>query len=212
MLHELGELVGGVLAAGVPVQQGVEVAQHLRERLLGRRIRQRLGEAAEALVDDLLAQLVEDLLVQRPRLVAGPLVLRELLDRTGGRAGQVVQHGLGEPGGVVVASAELLPLGGDRLVEQLLGPGHRTVELAPPHRLPPHPAGPGQQVVQTAAAVRAAAQQVAQRLAQAAAAPARPAPTASTAARTSYGGASGSGPPCHSPYRLRRTGTHSRLP
>ena len=70
---------------------------------------------------------------------------------------------------VVVARRQRLPFGGDRLVEQLLGPRDGPVELTAPHGLTPHPPGPGQQVVQAPPAVRAAAQQVAQRLPEAAA-------------------------------------------
>ena len=51
--HELGELVGGVLTAGVPFEQGVEVAQHLGDGLLGGGVGQPLLEAGEPLFHDL---------------------------------------------------------------------------------------------------------------------------------------------------------------
>jgi hypothetical protein len=93
---------------------------------------------------------------------------------------QFVQHSLGEPGRVVVAAGQLLALGRERLVQQRLRPGHRPVEVAPPHRFAAHPPGPRGQVVQATAALfpstprhparqRSAPQQVAQRLPQAAA-------------------------------------------
>src|SRR5205814_648607 len=59
--------------------------------------------------------------------------------------------------------------GGDRLVEQRLRAGDRAVEVAAAHRLAAQPAGAGGEVVEATTVFRAAAQQVAQRLPQAAA-------------------------------------------
>ena len=167
--HELGELVGGVLAAGVPFEQRVEVAQHLGDGLLGGGVGQALLEAGEALLHHLAPQPVEDPLVELAGLLAGPLVLRQLLHGPRRRARQVVQHGLREPGVVVVARGQRVALGGQRLVEQLLRAGHGAVEVTAAQRVTPHPAGPRLQVVETAATGRPAPQQVAQRVAQAAA-------------------------------------------
>jgi len=168
LLHELGERVVGVLAAGVLAEQVVEVAHHFGDALVGGRILtlQRLLEPGEALLHDLTAQAVEDLLVSRPRLVTLPVVLGELLHRLSRRAGQVVEDRLAEPGLVVVVSAQLVALGRDRLIEQLLGPGDRPVEVAPAQRLAAHPPGAGPQLVQAAALARALPDQVAQGVAQ----------------------------------------------
>jgi hypothetical protein len=108
--------------------------------------------------------LVEDLLVRAAGVVAGPLVAGQLLHRPRRRARQIVQHRLGEPRGVVVATPQLVPLGGEGLVEQGLGPGHRPVQVAPAQRLPAQPPSPGGQVVQATPSLRATAQQVTQRL------------------------------------------------
>ena len=167
--HELGELVGGVLAPGMALQQGVEVVHHLGGGLLGGRIRQALLQAPEPLLHDLLAQSVKDLLVEPAGLVAGPVIPGQFLHRPGGRARQTVQYRLCEPRVVIVAPGQLVAFGRQRLVEQLLGPGHRAVEVAAAHGLAAHPPRPGPQVVEAAPAGWPAPQQLPQRVAQAAA-------------------------------------------
>ncbi|GAB3945029.1 hypothetical protein GCM10027614_36150 [Micromonospora vulcania] len=169
--HELGERVGGVLRAGVPGQQVVQVAHHLGELLLRGRVgggAYRVAQPGEALTQHVVAELVENLLVRPAGVRAGPLVVGQLLHRPRGGAGQIVQHRLGEPRRVVVAAPQLVELGGERLVEQCPSPGHRAIQIAPPQRLPAQSSGPGGQVVQTATPLWATAQQVAQRVAQAA--------------------------------------------
>jgi hypothetical protein len=174
--HELGEPVVGVLAPGVRAEQAVEVGEHVPQPLVGLRVHRRIragqgvAQAGEALVEDLAAQSFEDLPVPLGRFRALPVVGGQLVDGAGGGAGQAVQLGLAEPGVVVVLPAcQLTALGGERLVQQRLGAGDRPVQAAPAHRLPAQPTRPRGQVVQAPAAVRAPAQQVTQRLPEAAA-------------------------------------------
>ena len=67
-VHELAELLFGVLAAGVGVEQVVEIVQHLVHAgpVLVGRVLERLLHSREALVEHLAAQQVPDLLVVLP--------------------------------------------------------------------------------------------------------------------------------------------------
>ena len=210
--HELGERVGGVLGAAVPGQQVVQVPHHLGEPLLRGRIGgrpHRVAQPGEPLTEHVVAEPVEDLLVRPAGVLAGPLVAGQLLHRPRGGAGQVVQDRLGEPRAVVVAAPQLVPLGGEGLVEQGLGPGHRAVQVAPAQRLPAQPPRPGGQVVQAATALRdhGAAGRAGRPAGCRRPAPRRRPRRPPRARRTA--GASGSGPPCHCPYRNRLPATVS---
>ncbi len=166
LVHEVTERVVGVLAAGVLLQQLVEVAHHgghFREVP----VLQGVPHPGEALLDDLALQPVQDLLVDVASFRRCPVVFGQFRDglRRGPR--QVVQDRLVEARVHVVARPQRVPLGGQRLVEHLPGPGDRPVQVAPAQRLLAEPAGPVAQVVQPAAVARAAADQVTQGVAQA---------------------------------------------
>ena len=77
LLHEVPELLGGVVAAGVSGEQVAEVAEHLLDPLavLGGGVLERLLHAGEALVEQLAAEQVLDLVVLLARLAAAPLVV-----------------------------------------------------------------------------------------------------------------------------------------
>ena len=84
--HEIVEVVLGVLATGVFVQQVVEVVEHLVDGLavFVTGVLQRLFHAGEALIEYFPSEQVLDLLVFLLRFGASPLVLREFLHRLGG--------------------------------------------------------------------------------------------------------------------------------
>ena len=161
----------GVLAAVVRVDELREVGDHVLDRLhvlLGG-VLQRVLHRREGAVEHLPAQQVLDLLVGLPRLVGAPRVVLERADGAGGVVGQRVQLVLGQPRGVVRIGEQLALLGGQRLVEQLADLLQGAVH-------PPGRAGPAQplahrtaQLVEAPPSLRAAAQQLAQRLADAAA-------------------------------------------
>ena len=112
----------GVLAAGVLVQQVVEVVQHLVDALavlVGGALK-RLLHAGESLVEHLAAEQILDLLVLFARLRAAPVVVGQLLDGLGRRRRQRVELQFAEPGVVVQRAGQFLALGQHRLVEQLL--------------------------------------------------------------------------------------------
>jgi hypothetical protein len=118
----------------------------------------------------------------------------------------------GQRVGVVVGSGvEVEPpaLGVQRVVEQLADLLQRAVEPARAAQLLAPAAGTLQQIVQAAGRCPVSGSRIPRRSRSRSASPKdRPSrtsrPSASTAARTSYGGASGS-PPCQTPYRYRLT-------
>ena len=103
------------------------------------------------------------------------------------------------PGVVALLPGQRLPLRGERLVERRPDLVEGAAEVAAA-------AGPrsrirrarSAQLVEPAPAVEPTTHQVPQRLAQRASGQ-HVRPTSSSASRTSYGGASGSGPPCQGP-------------
>ena len=104
LVHELAEVLVGVGAGRVLLEQVVEVGQHLRDGrpvLLGRAL-ERLLHAGEALVEQLAAEQVLDLLVGLARLRGLPVVRRQLADRGRGGGRQVVEHHLAEVAVAVV--------------------------------------------------------------------------------------------------------------
>ncbi len=122
LVHEVVEILLGVIAAGVLVQQVVEVVQHLVDPLavlIGGAL-QRLLHAGEALVEHLAAEQILDLLVLFAGLAAAPVVVGKLLDGLGRRRRQRLQLKLRKAGVVVQRGGQLLALGQHRLVEQLL--------------------------------------------------------------------------------------------
>ena len=156
--HELVEVLLRVLAPRVLVEQLVEVAQHVleplvRRLLLGaRRARlhplQRIPHPAEALIEHVAAQPVENVAVDPLGLRRRPAVLGQLLDRRRRRPRQRVELSLGEPGVVAVDLGERLLLRRQRLVELGLRAGDGAVEPAATGDLATHAHGPGAQVVE----------------------------------------------------------------
>ena len=115
------ELLGGVVAAGVRGEQVAEVAQHLLDPLavLGRGVLERLLHPGEALVEQLAAEEVLDLVVLLAGVAAAPLVVGELGDRRRGGCREPLHPHLGEPCVVVEVAGQLLALGEHGVVEQL---------------------------------------------------------------------------------------------
>ena len=155
LVHEVAELLVGVLAAVVRVEERGQVGDHVLDRLhvASVRVLQRLLHRGERAVEHLPAQQVLDLLVGLPRLVRAPRVVLERPDGAGGVVGQRVQLGLGQARGVVRIGEQLPPFGLQRLVEQLAdllqgavhpagrrGPG--AAARAPSGAARPAPAGP----------------------------------------------------------------------
>ena len=134
LVHEVTELLVRDAAGGVLLQQVVEVGEHLLDGLpvlLGGAL-ERLLHAGEALVEELAAEQVLDLLVGLARLRGLPVVRRQLADRGRGGGRQVVEHELAERAVAVVqrdVAGQLPALGEDGLVEQLLDLAHRAVEV-----------------------------------------------------------------------------------
>ena len=168
LVHEVAEVLPGVLTPGVLLQQLVEVAQHLVDRdtvLLGGTL-QRLLHAGEALVEDLAAEEVLDLLVGLARLAALPVVRRQLAHRGRRRGGQLVELHLAEGAIVVVhhhVTGQLAPLGEDRLVEQLAHLLHRAVETVALEDVPPPLRDLAGEVVEAPLVLPAPAQELAHR-------------------------------------------------
>ena len=83
--HEVLEILMAVLAAGVLVEEFVEVVEHLVDGLAVfiAGVLQCLFHAREALVEHLPAEQVLDLLVALPRLGAAPVVVGEFLHGLG---------------------------------------------------------------------------------------------------------------------------------
>ena len=87
LVHELGEHLVGVLAEPVRLEHPVEVGEHLVDALavLVGRVLHRLLHACEALVEQLPAEQVLDLLVVLAGLRGLPVVVAQLADRGRGR-------------------------------------------------------------------------------------------------------------------------------
>jgi hypothetical protein len=144
LAHELVEARLRVLAAGVRVEQLVERPEHVLDplHLLRAGVGERVAHAAELGVEHLAPQQVADLLVGLRGLGRAPLVVGELAHRPGGVVGELVQLGLGQPGGVGRVREQRPPLRGQRPVQQLLDPLQGAVQPAPAAGRPgplPHP-------------------------------------------------------------------------
>ena len=108
-------------------------------------------------VEDLLLQALDQLVEALLRLLAGELVVHQLLERAGGALGQGVEEALPHPGVVALPAGQLLPLPGQDLVQLLPHLGERPVEVEVAH-LPPAPGlQAAAEVVQAAEAPRDAA-------------------------------------------------------
>ena len=134
LVHEVGEVLVGVLTATVLVQQLVEVAQHLVDRgtVLVGGVLERLLHALETLVEQLPAEQVLDLLVVGASLGAAPVVGAELLDRRRRARREVLQLHLGEGPLSVVhldVARQLLALVEHRPVEELADLLHGPVQV-----------------------------------------------------------------------------------
>ncbi len=134
LVHELGEVLVGVLPRRVLLEQVVEVGEHLRDGrpvLLGRAL-ERLLHPGETLVEQLATEQVLDLLVRLAGLRGLPVVRRQLAHRRRGGRRQVVEHHLAEVAVLVGhrdVARELAALGEHGLVEQLAHLLHGAVEV-----------------------------------------------------------------------------------
>ncbi len=166
-VHEPVERRLGVLAAGVGVEHGVQVGEHLPDTLEvgGAGIPKGLLHAAELGVQHLPAEQVADLVVGGGRLGRAPLVVGELAHRPGGVARQRVKLRLGQPGGVGGVGEQRGPLLPDGPVEQGAHLLEGAVEPAPLAQGAPAQAGLAQQVAQAPLAGHPLAQQRRQRIA-----------------------------------------------
>lgn len=163
-VHERLEVGLGVLAAGVPLQHLVEVGQHVLDPLHGLRVRplQHVLHAAELAVQHLGPEQVLELLERLPGGRAAPVVVGQLPDGLRGVGRQRVQFVLAQPRLVAGVREQLGPLLPDGGVQQRAGLLQDAVQAAPAADLLLLLTDPAEQVVQAAAAVHAAAQQVAQ--------------------------------------------------
>jgi hypothetical protein len=130
----------------------------------------RLLHRGERAVEHLPPQQVLDLLVGLPGLVRAPRVVLERPDGAGRVVGQCVELVLRQPGGVVGVGEQLAPLGDQGPVEQLADLLQRAVHPPGLPRLPQPIAHRTAQLVESPAALRAAPEQLAQRLPDAASA------------------------------------------
>ena len=166
--HEVVELLLGVLALLPRVEQPVEVGEHLVQRgpVLVGRVLERLLHAGEALVEDLPAQEVLDLVELRARLAAAPVVAVELVDGGRGRRREVVELQLRQGTVALVhvdVARQLLALGQDRPVEELLDLLEGAVEVVLLGQLLAAFGDPPRQLVQAGLVPSAAPQELAHR-------------------------------------------------
>ena len=164
-IHELREVFGGVLAASVFLEKLVEVLHHLVDRraILVRGVFQCLLHAREALVEQLSAEQVLDLLIRLPRFTALPVVGRQLVDGRGRRGGKIIQLQLAEGAVVVIevdVTGQLFALLQHRLVEEFAHLLEGAVEIVTSQHLPPLLGDPAGQVVQTLLVAPTATQQL----------------------------------------------------
>ena len=165
LVHELLEVLVGVLAALVLLQQLVEVVEHLVDRgavLVGGAL-ERLLHAGEPLVEQLPAEQVLDLLVVLAGLAGGPVVVAQLAHGRRGGVGEVLELHLAEGAVGVVhhgVAGQLLALLEQRVVEQLLDLLEGAVEVVALQQVAAplgHPAG---EVVEAGLVLAAAAQEL----------------------------------------------------
>ena len=169
LVHELGEVAGGVLATRVLLQQRVEVGHHLPHRLHGGGVLPAEGllHPRELGVEHLLAEHVHDVLPVLLALGAAPLVVTELPHLPGRVVGQGVERHLGQTGVVALLAGEEVALGGQRPVELLAHLVERAAEVAPTLHLAPALGDLPAQLVETAAVAETLAHEPVDRLAQA---------------------------------------------
>ena len=168
LVHEVREVLGGVLALPVLVEELVEIGQHLRDgrAVLVARVLERVLHAGEPLVEQLAPQEVLDLLV---RLLGGlglPVVRTQRVHGSGRRAGERVERHLPQGPVAVVhgrVAGELLALFQERRLEQLLDLLERAVELVVAQQALSLPVDVTGQVVEAALVAAAAPQVLAQR-------------------------------------------------
>ena len=163
-VHEVAELLGRVLAPGVGGEEVVEVAEHLLDALavLGGGVLEGLLHPREALVEQLAAEEVLDLLVLLAGVAAAPRVVGQLGDRgRGGRRGSPSIRISAKPGVVVEVSGELLALGEHGLVEQAAHLVERAAERVLLQQLAPALRHLPGQLVEADPGCRALAQQLA---------------------------------------------------
>ncbi|CAB4712892.1 unannotated protein [freshwater metagenome] len=165
LVHELVELLGGVLTASVGVEERVEVLQHLVDRravLVGGAL-ERLLHAGEALVEHLAPKQVLDLLVVLPRLAALPVVRRQLAHGGGGARRQAFELHLAQGAVAVVhldVARQLLALLEQRAVEELADLLEGAVEVVLLQQLPTPLGHPAREVVEARAVLAATAQEL----------------------------------------------------
>ena len=162
LLHEVVEVLLGVLATGVLVQQVIQIVEHVVDALtvLVGGVLQRLLHPGEALVEHLAAEQILDLVVLLARLVAAPLVVGQLLHCLGRRRRQRLDPHLVEPRVVVQSTRQLFTLGQHRLVEQLLDLLQGAVKVVALQQLPPTAVRLRGQLVGATHALGAAPQQL----------------------------------------------------
>ena len=160
LVHEVIEVLLGVLTAGMLVQQVIQIVEHLVDALaiLVGGVLQRLLHPGEPLVEHLAAEQILDLLVLFPRLGTAPVVVGQLLHGLGRRRGQRLDPHLLEPGVVVERAGQFLALGQHRLVEQLLDLLQRAVKVVALQQFPATAVRLGGQLVGAAHVLGAAAE------------------------------------------------------
>ena len=166
--HELLEVLLGVLAALALLEQLVEVREHRVDggAVLVGGVLEGLLHALEALVEQLAAQQVLDLLVGLACLRALPVVGAQLADRGRGVGRQAVELHLAQRPVAVVhgdVAGQLLALLEHRGVEQLADLLQGAVEVVLGQQLAAALGDPPGQVVEALAVAGPAAQQLAQR-------------------------------------------------
>ena len=168
-VHEVGEVLRGVLATLVLLEQLVEVAQHRLDRcpvLVGRAL-EGLLHAREALVEHLTPEQVLDLLVVGAGLRGLPWVVLQLADGGRGRGREVVQAHLREVALQVVevdVPGQLLALLEHGSVQQLADLAEGAVETVLLEQLTPQLVDLAGEVVQTRLTTAAAPEELAQRV------------------------------------------------
>ena len=160
--HELVEVGLRVLPAGMLLQQGIQVIDHLLDpgAVLVGRVLQRLLHPREPLVQLLPAEQLGDLLVRLPGCAGAPLIVTQLVDRGRRRRRQILQLQFGESGVVVQIAGQLLAFGQHRLIEQLAYLVQRAVEAMALQQLLPLLGDPASQLIQTGPIPITAAQEL----------------------------------------------------
>ncbi len=165
--HERVELLLRVRAAAVVLEQLVEVPHHVRDggAVVVRGVLERLLHAGEALVEDLAAEQVLDLLVLLSGGRTRPVVAAQFLHGARGRRRQAVELQLGQRAVTVVhvdVPGEFPALGAQGLVEQLLHLLQGAVEVVPAREFASAFGHTAHQVVEAPLRLPATAQELAE--------------------------------------------------